>query len=72
MKLLPNWREILFKAWSVRLLMLAMLLTAIEAVLPLITFIPIPPGYFAVLSGLVTGAAFGARLLAQKNLSAGE
>lgn len=44
MQLVPDWRHVLRKAWSVRLILLAGVLTGIEAVLPLLgdTF-PIPP-----------------------------
>jgi len=68
LRLAKNWREILKKAWSVRLLMLAAILSAIEAAIPFLTFIPAPQGAFALFSALATGAAFVARLMAQKDL----
>jgi hypothetical protein len=63
-----NWREILKKAWSIRLLFIAAILSAIEAAIPFLTFVPAPQGFFAIMSALATGAAFVARLLAQKNM----
>lgn len=64
MNLLPNWRDILKRAWSVRLILLAGLLTGIEFVLPMFadTF---PHGVFAALSFVATSAALVARLVAQ-------
>jgi hypothetical protein len=66
--LIRNWREVLKKAWSIRLMLLAGLLSAIEVVLPLFVY-DLPQGLFAALSGLVVMAAFVARLLAQKGVS---
>ncbi len=68
MKLVANWRAVLRRAWSVRLMLAAGLLSGAEIALPLLDgLLPIPPGLFAALSGLATGAAFVARLLAQKD-----
>jgi len=62
-----NWRKVLRRAWSIRLMLLAGLLSGIEAALPLLGgFFFIPPGLFAALSGLTVGGAFVARLLAQR------
>jgi hypothetical protein len=63
--LIHNWRQVLKRAWSVRLILLAALLSGIEAMLPYIA-LPIPSGIFAGLTLVVTMAAFAARLLAQK------
>lgn len=69
MKLLSNWRDILRNAWSVRLLILAGLLSAAEVALPLIRELyMVPAGLFAVLSAIATGGALLARLLAQKSI----
>lgn len=72
--LVSNWRDVLRRAWSVRLLILAGLLSGLEVTLPLIDgSVEIPQGIFAALSGLTVGGAFVARLVAQKGLSdAGE
>ena len=68
MILLPNWKTILRKAWSVRLIILAGLLSGLEAAMPFIDD-QMPRGVFAVLSLLVAGGAFVTRILAQKGLS---
>ena len=66
MKLLvDDWKEILKKAWSVRLIILAGLLTGVEAVLPF--FGKNIPG-IQLLTLFVVAAALIARLLAQKNI----
>lgn len=70
MRLVPNWRAVLTRAWSVRLMVLAFVLTALEVALPLLDgLLPIPPYTFAALSGLATAGAFVARLVAQNNVS---
>lgn len=63
-----SWRTVLRKAWSVRLTALAALLTGLEILLPLQPWVFIPPGIFALLSFLVTIAAFIARLVVQKDV----
>lgn len=68
MKLIDNWREVLRKAWSVRLMLLAALLSGAEIVLPLFHE-ALPRGLFVVLSFLTVAGAFVARLVAQKGLS---
>lgn len=66
--LITNWRDVLRKAWSIRLLIAAGILSGAEVALPLLP-LPIPAGVFAGLSAFTTAAAFVARLLAQKDLS---
>jgi hypothetical protein len=68
MKLIWNWREVLRKAWSVRLMLLAAILSGVEIVLPFFSE-AIPRGLFSVLSFLTVAGAFVARLLAQKGLN---
>jgi hypothetical protein len=68
MKLIWNWREVLRKAWSVRLMLLAAILSGVEIVLPFFSE-AIPRGLFAVLSFFTVAGAFAARLLAQKGLN---
>ena len=73
MQLVPDWRHVLRKAWSVRLILLAGLLTGVEVVLPLLgDAYPIPTGLFAALSLIVTMAAFVMRLVSQKVFRDGE
>lgn len=67
MKLLPNWKKIVTKAWSIRLLAVAGLLSGCEAALPLFAD-TLPRGTFAVLSFFAVGGAFVARLVAQKDV----
>ena len=66
MTLLPNWREVLRKAWSVKFMLLAALMSGGEVVMQiLLPSNSLPPGVFAALAGVVTSAAIVARLLAQ-------
>lgn len=73
MKLLPNWRDVLRYAWSVKLIIIACALSAVEAVLP---FIPelymVPRGLFALLTLAVAFAALFARFVAQRSISGGK
>lgn len=64
MKLLADWKIILKKAWSIRLMILAGLLTGAEIILPLFSD-SIPRNTFAVLSFAAVAAALVARLVAQ-------
>ena len=69
MKPVENWRRVLKKAWSIRLMILAGLLSGLEVALPIIdSFIDVPRGLFAAASGLTVSAAFVARLMAQKGI----
>lgn len=71
MRMVDDWRTIVLKAWSVRLIILAGVLQGAEIALPLINkALPIPPMTFAVASLVVTAAAFVARLTAQRNMKA--
>lgn len=68
--LIPNWRDVLAHAWSIKLIIIAGILSGIEVVMPLLpTFIQIKPGYFAGGSFVVTMGAFVARITAQKSIS---
>lgn len=70
MRLVTNWRAVLRHAWSVRLILLAIVFTGIEAAWPYLDgLLPIPRGLFALLSGLVSSAALYARFIAQKPIS---
>lgn len=69
MKLDARWRDILRRAWSVRLLAVAAVLSALEALLTLYPdVLPLPRGALAVLVPAVIAAAFVARLVAQQVL----
>lgn len=67
MKLYDNWKDILRRAWSIRLMLLAGLLSGCEVVLPLFVD-AIPRNLFAVLSMLTVTGAMVARLVAQKDV----
>jgi hypothetical protein len=72
MRLVANWRAVLTKAWSVRLMATAFVLTVLEVALPLLDgYLPIPQYTFAALSGLATAGAFIARLVVQNNVPGG-
>ena len=64
-RLLPDWRDLVRRAWSIRLMALAFLFTATEVMLPFFSD-AIPPRVFAVLSGVAVAGAFVARLMAQQ------
>ena len=67
MKLYDNWQTILKKAWSVRLMLIAGLLTGIEVILPLFHE-NIPRNLFAALSMVFVTSALIARLVAQRDV----
>ena len=67
MRLIQDWHIVLRKAWSVRLLALAAVLSGVEVLLPVYET-SIPTGVFAMLSALVTSAALVARIVAQKDI----
>ena len=72
MNLLHNWRAVLRSAWSVRLMVIAAVLSGLEVALPFLDgVIDVRPGVLALASGLVTAAALIARILAQSNLPEG-
>ncbi|WP_313592590.1 DUF7940 domain-containing protein [Agrobacterium cavarae] len=68
--LISNWWQVLKRAWSIRWIVLAGLLSGLEVFLPIIDgYVEIPRGLFAALSGAATCAAFISRILAQKGVS---
>lgn len=67
MNLYPNWRAILRKAWSVRLMAAAVLLDGAQVVIQLVTPQQ-PPVWFVGLSAAVTMAALVARITFQKGV----
>ena len=68
MTLHDNWRDLIRKAWSVKFMVLAFLLTMAEVMLPFFSD-AVPPRMFAVLSGLAVAGAFVSRLVTQKDFS---
>jgi hypothetical protein len=66
MKMLPDWKDVVRRAWSVRLMVLAFAATLAEALWPV--FAPEFEFRFAgVVSAVLIAAAFVARLMAQKD-----
>jgi len=62
-----NWRGILRRAWSVRLMVVAAFLSGLEVALTL--WVPDwSAGRLAALSGLVSASALIARISAQSNM----
>lgn len=66
----PDYRQILTKAWSVRLMLLAGVLSTAEAVLPLFAD-SMPRGVFAGATAVSVIGALFARVTLQKNLGYG-
>lgn len=68
MKLYDNWKIILKKAWSLRFMALAGILSGCEVALPFFSdYVPQSlRGWFAALAFTFTALAFWARLVAQK------
>lgn len=66
LRLLPNWPTVLRRAWSIRLIIVAGLLSGCELVLPLYQDV-LPRGTFAAASMIVTVTAFVARLVVQRD-----
>ena len=67
MRLADDYKAIIRKAWSIRLIILAGLLSGLEVVLPFFSS-AIPPAVFSTLSFFAVGGAFIARIVAQKDL----
>lgn len=64
--LLEDWKHVLKTAWSIRLIVLAAVLSAVEVYFGIYGApVWMPLGTFAALSGLTSAAAFAARLYAQ-------
>jgi len=73
MRLVWNWQAVLRHAWSIRLLVVAGVLSGAEVALPLLDgVLDIPKGVFAALSFLATAGAFVSRIVAQQSVSGGE
>lgn len=69
--LVADWRRVLRRAWSIRLMILAGLLSAAEIILPLFAD-DIPRGTFAVLTLFAVSGAFITRLVAQREFENGD
>lgn len=69
MSLIREWKRIVRKAWSFRLMAVAGILTTAEAVLPLFSE-SFPRGLFAGMTLLAVTGGMVARLVAQKDFAA--
>ena len=69
--LIPNWKRVAKKAWSVRLMGFASILTGCEAVLPFVSD-TVQRGHFAALTFVVVTLALLTRFLAQQELHEGD
>lgn len=69
MRLYPDWKKILRKAWSLRLIALAGVLTGCEALVSVygVEWLPVPVWARLLLIFGVMAGAFWARLVAQPN-----
>lgn len=65
--LVDNWRDIVRRAWSVRLIGLSLVMMAAQAALPYLGDV-IPPRIMATATFLVTIGAGLSRIMTQKNL----
>lgn len=68
MRLDSNWKKIIRQAWSIRLLIVAAVLSGVEVALPFFAD-KFPQGPFAALSFVAVSGAFVARLVAQKEFT---
>jgi hypothetical protein len=73
MRLREDWRKVLNRAWSVRLMALTVVLSGLETIVSAATTLGvsfgIPPGLFAVLAGLIGMSAMVARLVSQQGFA---
>lgn len=70
MKIVSNWQRVVKHAWSIRLIIVAGVLTGLETLVPgLPAYLDISPRLFAAINFAVVSAAFVARLVAQKKVS---
>lgn len=68
MTFLPNWRQVLTGAWSIRFMLAAGIFSGAEFALPYMRdFFPLDNGVFAALAFVATAGGFISRLLAQRN-----
>lgn len=70
MQLVANWRAVLLRAWSVRLIALSLVFGAVELALPFLDgVLPVRPGTFAALVFLTNIGAGISRLVAQRQFA---
>ena len=68
MKLADDWRKIVRKAWSFRLIALSAVFTGLEVAMPFLDgVLPVERGVFAALAGVTSALALIARIMAQQD-----
>ena len=67
MRLYPNWREILRKAWTIKFGVLATIFSVMQVILPIYVD-ELPKHLFAILTGVATVGVIVARLVWQENV----
>lgn len=71
LRLIDNWKDVLTKAWSVRLILLAGLFSGLQAAMGVvpIEYIMLLPGWvWPLLTLVVTGGALASRFIAQESI----
>lgn len=67
--LLPNWRRVLFRAWSMWLILFIGLLQGLDVALPIVGMsLPLPDGWLPWVTIIVAVAAAISRLIPQPKL----
>lgn len=67
-QLIPEWKQVLLKAWSIKFNVLATIFGGAEVLAALIKPEGIPSGLFAGIAASITMVATVARVMAQKEL----
>lgn len=70
MILIEDWRAVLRRAWSIKLIFIAGFFSGLEVAIPFFEW-TMPRGLFALLSFVTANGAFVARILAQKEVHSG-
>lgn len=71
MTLLPQWKTVLTKAWSIRFAFIAAFFSGLEVTVPMLgNIFGLPDRIFAAVSGLMAAAAVLARVIAQEDVPA--
>lgn len=69
MRFVSNWRAVLTRAWSVRFMILAAMLSGVEVAIPFLDgYLPIPQRTFAALAAISATLAFVARFVVQSGI----
>jgi hypothetical protein len=69
MTLIPNWKEVLQKAWSIRFAIIAAAFSALEVICNMLDESVAPKGLMAGIGGLMAAGGGIARLLDQTKVT---